>query len=127
MSGTDIAYAPTHANTTACSTQRMLLRACYAMPGTDPISPLSGALYWRGLSLRRLGSCTAWAQPSQRWSAIPLRARYALSGTGLAYAALSAHVLCGARYWPRLCCYAMLGTELGYAATRGCGSRYSWP
>eukprot|EP00961_Rhodomonas_salina_P277148 3745397-Rhodomonas_salina.2 len=54
-------------------------------------------------------------------SPISLRAPYAVSGTGLAYAAT--RFLCDFRYWPSVCCYrtiyAMSGTESGSRALSG--------
>eukprot|EP00961_Rhodomonas_salina_P152556 2053247-Rhodomonas_salina.3 len=85
-----------------------VLRACYAMPGTD--------LAYGGSSLR---------------------ARYAISGTGIAYGASSLQagcVVCGTGLafggTVLRACYAMsgtVGTEMAYAGTRGSECRGQRP
>eukprot|EP00961_Rhodomonas_salina_P161130 2169321-Rhodomonas_salina.4 len=91
MSGTHMAYGATCQCTTCVNevSSAICLRACYAMSGTD-------------------GACV----------------HPATSGTDLAYATVRPPIepCCllprDVRYWPRVCCYAMSGTDLADAATR---------
>eukprot|EP00961_Rhodomonas_salina_P052613 705700-Rhodomonas_salina.3 len=105
---------------------RTVLRASYAMSGTDlayaalpayaPGARYPAAVNASGLSRKMFRVATP----------ISLRACYAMSGTELAYAAtlvlcdvrlwcyLPTRVLCDVRFCGRLCCHVISGTDIGY-------------
>eukprot|EP00961_Rhodomonas_salina_P062130 834044-Rhodomonas_salina.1 len=129
MPGTDVAYAAPASGVRYCHgaccyalamrypvlTQRMVLRACYAMSGTD----IAYGATTRGVPTRAR-SIRVWSVPSpyacatrcpiltsRIVCAIPLRVCYTMSGTDIAHGATCLRV-----------CYAMSGTDIAYGATR---------
>eukprot|EP00961_Rhodomonas_salina_P273478 3695311-Rhodomonas_salina.1 len=96
MSVTHTAYAECAMSSTDMGCTGIVLRARYAVSGTD-----------LGYAPTRTSSEQGFSTRYKR-AAIRLRASYALSGTNIAYAPST-----------RLCApYAMSGTDLVYAATR---------
>eukprot|EP00961_Rhodomonas_salina_P277221 3746207-Rhodomonas_salina.1 len=78
-------------------------RFCYAMPGTDLANRIPISL------------CTSYAMPDLAYAATMYLLR-AMSGTDLER--FLRMLLCDVRYRPSVCCYAISGTDLAYAATR---------
>eukprot|EP00961_Rhodomonas_salina_P020424 274769-Rhodomonas_salina.2 len=83
----------------------MVLRMCYALPGSD-----------LGYAAIRLVPVLDQRSGRPDWYASVLRAPYAMSGTAIGYARTRAAP--NAQYWHRLCVYALPGADVGDAATR---------